>query len=321
MNVFYNLSFFLNVIVYNWKIWYYVVERVELCSNILQKGESNMNRFVSRVMWIFVVLGVIFLFEGASSAINSKKTPVDFNSLKESDFQLNMIVEGYVEYNLGYFEEEYRTTYGIKTGESIYNYLIPISETRYMGLKNQTEDQRIMLDQQTNDTIDMLSGQSVTPTPFYFKGRIRMLTAQESGFMKDYFLSMGYSEAEAQKYMCQYYIECVDFSGGMAKVGIGVLLLVVGLGGLILPIMQEARENKRKQTMLNNLSPGPATENRYDNGMLKDPFAGDDSDSISMTSDEDKWNPTPTYSNTMSDSEDKSSTNNGESSTGLRLKM
>lgn len=280
-----------------------------------------MNRFVSRVMWIFVVLGAILLFEGASSAINSKKMPVDFNSLKESDFKVDMIVEGYVECNLGYFEEEYRTTYGIKTGESIYNYLIPISETRYMGLKNQTEAQRIMLDQQTNDTIDMLSGYSVTPTPFYFKGRIRTLTAQESDFMKDYFLSMGYSEAEAQKYMCQYYIECVDFSGGMAKVGLGVLLLAVGLGSLVLPVIQEVREKKRKQTMLNNLSPQPSPVNSYDRGMVKDPFASDSSDSISMTSDEDTWNPAPTYSNTMSGSEDKASTNNGESSTGLRLKM
>lgn len=284
-----------------------------------------MSRLVSRVMWVFIVLGAIFLFEGASSAINSQKVPVDFNSLKETDFQENMIVEGYVEYNLGCFEEEYRTVYGIKTGDTIYNYLIPISETRYMGLKNQTETQRVTLDQQTNDTVDALTGRSVAPTPFYFKGRIKKMTTQEIGFMKDYITSMGYTEAQAQNYMCHYYIECVDFSGGMTKVGIGLLLLVVGLGVLIVPTVQEARIAKRKETMLNNVSSQSSSVNRYNESSVKDPFAPEplyfEDKIIEDNTSEEIWNPAPTSSDTVFDMEKETAATDSTSSTGLKLKM
>ncbi len=273
-----------------------------------------MSRFVSRVMWIFVVLGAIFLYEGINNASNSRKTPVDFNSLQVSDLKENMIVEGYIDKNYGYFEEEYRTTYGIKTGDSIYNYLITIGN-QYMGLKNHTEEQRVALDQQMNDTIDSLNGKGVGPDKFYFKGQIKTLSNQEVGFMKEYLAYMGYTESEANKLMCKYYVQCVDFEGGMMQIAIGALLLVVGLGGVFLPMIQEWRVEKRKQTMMNNVS-APRTVRTY-----SDPFASEPVDSMSVSSNEDIWNPAPTYSEQNTFANDGNDNSDDSSKTGLRLKM
>lgn len=275
-----------------------------------------MSRFISRVMWVLVIIGGIFFYEGATSVADSKKTPVDFNSLKESDLQVNMIVEGYIEFNFGSFEEEYRTTYGIKTGDSIYNYLIPLGDSKYMGLKNDTEEQRVALDQQMNDTFDVLNGLSVTPQAFYFKGRVKALTEQEIGFMRDYIVSMGYTQSEAEKYMCKYYIECADFNGGMMKALIGALMLVVGLAGVIGPSVMESREQKRKQELLNNLPAQSA--NTYSSSVVRDPFVPEPSANTS----DDVWDQEHRDSNlSTSWTEDHDIPSGSTSKTGLKLKM
>jgi len=286
------------------------------CNNTNVKGDARMNRFISRVMWVIIILGGIFFYEGVTSVVDSKKTPVDFNSLKESDLQSNMIVEGYINYNFGSFEEEYRTTYGIKTGDSIYNYLIPIGDGKYMGLKNDTEEQRQVLDKQMNDTFNSLNGSKVTPQTFYFKGRVKALTAQEVGFMRDYIISMGYTQSQAEQYMCKYYIECADFGGGMIKTVIGAVMLVIGLACLIGPSVAEAREQKRKQSMFNNLE--AQSTNTYSSSVVQssytsEPFV-DSTDSINNQEYEE-----PNWSNSWADDNETSS--GGTSSTGLKLKM
>ncbi len=204
-----------------------------------------MKRIIASVMWILIIVGAVFSYEGISSVVNSKKTPVDFNSLKAADLQKNMIVEGDIECNFGYFEEEYHTTYGIKTGQSIYNFLITVGEDKYMGLKNQTEAQRITLEQQMNDTLNSLEDNSIKPQVFHFKGQIKEMTEEEIGFMKEYLSYMGYTEADIQQYMCTYYIQCVDYDGGMTKAGIGIALLLLGICGLVIPSIREYQAEKQ----------------------------------------------------------------------------
>ncbi|MBQ9983102.1 MAG: hypothetical protein IJP29_00780 [Lachnospiraceae bacterium] len=279
-----------------------------------------MSRFISRVAWVFIILGGVFLYDGVTSTINSKKTPVDFNSLQESQLESGMIVEGYIEYNYGYFEEEYRTTYGIKTGDSIYNYAIEIGKERYMGLKNQTEEQRIALDAQMNDTYTALSGYGVTPEKFYFKGQVKQMTSQEIGFLKDYLVSAGYTAEQAEKCICAYYIQCVDFDGGLLWAGIGALLLVAGLGSLIVPVIRERRENTRKQEMWNSVA-SQSSQASY-NARPIDPFAPPVDEPASTSSADEVWNPAPTSSQKEEfSSTDNDSTSQSGSSTGLKLKM
>lgn len=204
-----------------------------------------MKRSISRIIWIAIILGGLFLYDGVTDTIDSRKTPVNFNELKETDIQKGMIVEGDLLCNYGCFEEEYRTTYGIKTGDSNYTYLIPIGE-KYMGLKNQTTEQQNALDSQADSTINMLIGESsVQPAVFHFKGRIVAMNSEDQGYMKDYLISMGYTEATVNQYMLNYRIECVDFGGGMGEIAIGLLLLVVGLVVLLAPWVEEQRKQKR----------------------------------------------------------------------------
>lgn len=204
-----------------------------------------MERFTARITWICIVLGLILLVDGVSDTIDSKKEPTDFNSMKVSDIQEGMIVEGDISYNYGPFEEEYRTTYGIKTGESDYTYLIPIGDNQFMGLKNQTDEQQVALDEQANKTIDKLLGYSSSqPESFHFKGRITALDSQDKGFMKDYLISMGYNETTVEQCMVGYTIECVDFKGGMGEAGIGFALLVIGVGIIITPWLEQKKRER-----------------------------------------------------------------------------
>lgn len=204
-----------------------------------------MQRFISRLAGIFIVIGVILTFEGVKDTMDSKKQPVDFNTMTEKDLKNDMIVEGDILYNYGVFEEEYRTTYGIKTGDSDYTYLIPIGEKKYMGIKNQTNDQQIALDDQTNKTIDFLLGNStVEPTPFHFKGRIITMSSQDKGYMRDYLLDMGYTESEVDGYILGYCIECVDFKGGMGEVGLGAALLIIAFLMIITPTLERKKQER-----------------------------------------------------------------------------
>ena len=204
-----------------------------------------MERFKARITWICIILGVLFFVGGISDTIDSKKTPADFNSLNVTDLQEGMIVEGDISSNYGPYEEEYRTTYGIKTGESDYTYLIEIGENHFMGLKNQTDEQQIALDDQANKTIDILFGYSTTqPETFHFKGRIVALDSQDKGFMKDYLNDLGYSESTVEKYMVGYAVECVDFKGGLGETGIGFALLVIGVGIIITPWLEKRKRER-----------------------------------------------------------------------------
>lgn len=278
-----------------------------------------MKRFTSRAIWIAIFLGALFLYDGVSDTIDSQKTPANFNELKEADIYTGMIVEGDLACNYGAFEEEYRTTYGIKTGDSNYTYLIPIGE-KFMGLKNQTTEQQNALDSQANSTIDLLLGDSsVQPSVFHFKGRVVALTSEDQGYMKDYLISMGYTEATVNQYMFNYCIECVDFSGGMGEIAIGLLLLVVGLVVLIAPWVEEQRKQKRMKEAHAALE---RTSSNYTE--RKDPFYHE-------TVEQDSYNEdAPLKMNTYSESMESTGMNSAnmeenhleqESKTGLSLKL
>lgn len=278
-----------------------------------------MKRFISRVIWIVIFLGGLFTYDGVKDTSDSKKKPVDFATMKEADIKAGTIVEGDLEYNYGAFEESYRTTYGIKTGDSDYTYLIPIGE-KYMGLKTQTTEQQATLEQQANSTIDLyLGNSSVQPAVFHFKGRIVALTGEDQGYMKDYLVSMGYQENTVNQYMVNYCIECVDFSGGIEELTIGLLLLVVGIVVLLAPWVEEHRRQKRTKAAYESLQ--PATSNYAER---RDPFESDPTDqNIYNDSTSLKINTYSENTETIGDSAENQDDGGSENkpTTGLRLKL
>lgn len=215
-----------------------------------------MERFKSRVLWVIVLIGVFLFVDGINNMIDSKKTPIDFATMTEADFKNGVIVEGDIDYNFGAFEEEYRTTYGIKTGESDYVYMVPFQDNKFIGVKSFTSEQQEQLDLQTDQTYNVVAGTSSdNPSPVHFKGRIATMGTEEKGYLKDYMISMGYTQSEIDNSMLGYRIELVSFSGGLGMIALGGGLILIGLIVVIVPMIQ----NKRKQDMLNNMPISPRT--------------------------------------------------------------
>ena len=93
---------------------------------------------MGRLKMVLIMFGVVFTFMGFRDIYYNSQTPSNFNEMLEADFEKGMIVEGDLYANLGCFEENYTTRNGVKTGNSKYNYMIPVGEVQYMGLLNDT---------------------------------------------------------------------------------------------------------------------------------------------------------------------------------------
>lgn len=96
------------------------------------------NNVLTRLIMVLIGVGAVLIVMGSRDFIYSRKTPANYNSMLEADFQKGQLIEGEAYANLGAFEENYTTRNGVKTGESQYNYLIPVGEKQYMGLLNFT---------------------------------------------------------------------------------------------------------------------------------------------------------------------------------------
>lgn len=204
-----------------------------------------MKKLKNMILWAFIILGGMFAYEGISDTIDSKKTPVDFASLMESNLSAGMIVEGDLPGNYGAFEEEYHTTYGIKTGTTDYTYLISIGNQKYMGIKSTSTEQVTALNTQANATVDYILGDSsIAPTPFHFKGKIIALTTEEQNFMKAYLKEMGYTEQELPGIMVNYKIQCVELQNGLITALLGTLSFLLGVFFLTYPWIEEQRHQR-----------------------------------------------------------------------------
>lgn len=204
-----------------------------------------MKEFLSRIMAIVLVFGVLLTFMGGSDVIDSMKKPVDYETLLASDVKKNMIVEGDLYVNLGAYEEEYTTTNGVKTGSSKYSYLIPIGEEEFMGFKNRTDAEYQALEKQADAVYALLNGEDVEePEPVHFIGKVKSLGKKEAGYMRSYLIDLGMTESEVDQYMLPYRIVSEDFSSGPAELIGGLVLLVIALVLFLL-----SRRQKEKETM------------------------------------------------------------------------
>lgn len=188
-----------------------------------------MKNLLGRLYIALLIVGAVLAYMGTVDFLDGRKTPVVYEDLMEADVKKNMIVEGDLYANLGPYEEEYTTTNGVKTGSSKYSYLIPIGEKQYMGFKNQTDEQAAALDRQAEQVVAVMLGESTEqPEVIHFKGKVKSLDKKDRGYMRDYLLELGYTEAEVDGYILPYRIEVRNFDAGLPMMIGGVVLLAFG---------------------------------------------------------------------------------------------
>ena len=198
-----------------------------------------MRTFLSRIAWMIIILGVIIGYMGVSDCYHNSKTPIDYDTVKESDIKKGMIIEGDLYGNLGAFQESYTTTNGVKTGSSKYSYMIPIGDKQYMGLENNTSTMQRELENQADMTYDYLAGNSTTePTVVHLK-----MSSETKGYMKSYMTDFGFSQSEVDEYLLDYYIQCETYDGWLTELVIALVLLLIGGAILLVPILAARRQN------------------------------------------------------------------------------
>lgn len=224
------------------------------------KGERKMKNFLSRLAGVILVFGAILVWMSVSDAINASKTPVDYSTVKESEIEKGMIIEGDLNFNYGAFEESYTTTNGVKTGSSKYTYMIPIGETKYMGLKNTTTDMQEQLENQANKTFSYMLGESTSePDTIHILGCVKKMDSETKGYLREYMLDMGFTSSEVDQYILDYYIQCENYDNWGAPLMVGIVLLLIG-GAIVLgPILIA-----RKQSTYSG--GGTVVQNSFENG-------------------------------------------------------
>ena len=227
---------------------------------------------------ILIIFGAVFAYNGVMDMIRGSKTPADYSTLMEADVQKGMIVEGDLYSNMGAFEENYTTRNGVKTGSSKYNYMIPIGETQYMGLLNNTSELQTALDAQADATYAYLLGETTTqPATVHFKGRVMQMDDETRGYMRDYMVSLGMTQSEAESLILGYYIKCENYDSGLMFFIIGIICLGIGIAVIVVPLVAA---RKKQNVMFANSTPVSTTSydndwSAFDNNTFnnRDPFA------------------------------------------------
>ncbi len=211
------------------------------------------NNVLTRLIMVLIGVGAVLIVMGSRDFIYSRKTPENYNSMLEADFQKGQLIEGEAYANLGAFEENYTTRNGVKTGESQYNYLIPVGEKQYMGLLNFTTTQKQELETQADATFAYWNGETTEePATVHFKGVVKKMDEETKGYMRSYMLDIGFTQSEVDELILPYYIKCDNYDGWLWQLVTGLVCLVIGIAILVIPMLAA---NRKKEVMLANDTP------------------------------------------------------------------
>lgn len=189
--------------------------------------KNIFNSGFAKLIIIFLVGGILLIIVGAMDYSDSRKTPIDFNAMKDSDFKKGAIIEGDLYYNYGVFETIENKRNG-HTESTNYRYIIPMGDESYVGIEFLNEEDVALMDKQTDETYDMMDGKiDDTTTVVHFKGKICKMDNEDYGYFKDFMKSGGFTDDEIAKYGSEYYIQVRKFGEGPITIIIGIVLILI----------------------------------------------------------------------------------------------
>lgn len=203
-----------------------------------------------KVILLLLAGGITCLVLGGMDYSDSRKTPINFNEMKDSDFQKGAIIEGDLYYNYGIFETIENKRNG-HTESTNYRYIIPMGDESYVGIQFTNADEVALMDKQTDETYDMMDGKiEDTTTVIHFKGKVCKMDNEDYGYFKDFMKSGGFSDDEIAQYGSEYYIQVRKFGEGPLIMILGIVFLVID-AVIIAVIISKAKKMTAPQPAFN----------------------------------------------------------------------
>ena len=202
----------------------------------------------NRLFWvfaIFIILGIAFMSESISDKNAMAKGVTDFNEMTELDFFEGRFVEGTVYDLLDEFayEEEYRTTLGIKHSERVssHYYIMPLEATYdsdtpqfvalCIGNTALAEQAQQMIDEYW-DYLETGEEPAVW-TEFHITGKISKLDGELMDYLYDWFYQVDdeMTREDITPMICPYLITYRAENASSSTMSISVGLIAIGIIG------------------------------------------------------------------------------------------
>lgn len=178
---------------------------------------------MKRLMLVLLVFGAVLSYLGIGGIIDNSKPVKDFGNVKVSDLKAGMIVAGDIEYNLGCFEESYRTRNGAKSGSSTYYYAVML-DGKVIGVSCGSS-YKSAFDNQLNK---LLTGGGAAIPKIPLKGKVKKMNSETKGYLDEYLTYDGPGKvAEVAPFVITITMISMKSSIGLAIGGIICLLIPI----------------------------------------------------------------------------------------------
>lgn len=231
----------------------------------------------SRLIFFFpacLIMGLIFVFMGNGDNAAARKAELDFNYMRETQFDEGSYVKGRVYEVMGEFayEETYKTTFGIKTSERISShfYVVPMigSETPYYVAVEIAHKDIIPKAEKLMEQTWAYHNTGVEPAiwgEFDIVGKVRPLEGELLDYMYEWFMDGDptATRAEYSQYICPYIIKYHSIESTNDLVIIGLIGAIIGgIGTAVLVILfLKGRNNGAVRATLPTVPYAPPVEN------------------------------------------------------------
>ena len=176
---------------------------------------------------ILLVMGIALIVITGGEMIDYNKKGADYSTLTTADIREGMMIEGELPYNYGWYEKIVDDDKNQSIG---YYYLIDAGSEYYMGLYTPVKDLISSLDTQYDEWYyASTEAEYDAITPVTFKGKVTKMDSEDSKFIREYLVNSGFSEEEADAYVIDLYIKCVDTQSHPLMLVIGIIASVAGL--------------------------------------------------------------------------------------------
>lgn len=184
-------------------------------------------------IWRLLTTGLVLLGVGialivitAGEMLDYSKKGTDYSTLEWFDFHEGMMVEGDLPMNYGAYEEIIDQDNNNSVGQF---FLIDSGTARLMGLYTPVKSLISSLEEQYDQ---WQSDYDITPV--HFKGKVTEMDDEDRRFIRQYLINEGFTAEEADDYVIDLYIKCVDTDSHPVLLIIGI---VASVGGIVFLLM------------------------------------------------------------------------------------
>lgn len=194
---------------------------------------------------MLIILGIMLLSNALERKALIDGDALDINDILIEDVAENIMLEGDLYANFGSFAEAYKTKNGVKRSASKYMYLIVVGD-EFIGVQVKGDDIFGQMEQQANDSFAYVNNETLaTPQRIYIRGLVKRMDSEYYQYMKEYMVSMGFTNKEVDTYAYPYYIDTCYYEDWQRMFWRSILCIVLGVAVIII-IIVTARGRKSR---------------------------------------------------------------------------